>query len=301
MAEFADFTLPDIPIQAVDDPDLEEAGISLSMLRLDLAHPLISGNKWFKLKHNLLQARREGQSTLLSFGGAWSNHLHALAAAGNLYGFSTIGVIRGELPDPLNICLQEAVNAGMHLYAVPRSSYRAKDTELLAELNTRFGSFYLIPEGGGNREGALGCAEIPSLYVHKRFDLVTLACGTGTTLAGVASTSSLPILGFQVLRGQGYLSREVVNLQAQFDLSANCDWRMNDQFHFGGYAKADSKLLSFLAKFESRHGIPLEPVYSAKMLYGIYALSKKRDFFPQNCSILAIHGGGLQGRRGFKL
>ena len=301
MAEFADFTLPNIPIQAVDDPDLEEAGISLSMLRLDLAHPLISGNKWFKLKHNLLQARREGQSTLLSFGGAWSNHLHALATAGNLYGFSTIGVIRGELPDPLNLCLQEAVDAGMHLYAVPRSSYRAKDTEMLAELNTRFGSFYLIPEGGANRQGALGCAEIPSLYVHKRFDLVTLACGTGTTFVGVASTSSLPILGFQVLRGQGYLSREVANLQAQFDLSANCDWRMNDQFHFGGYAKADSELLSFLTKFESRHGIPLEPVYSAKMLYGIYALSKKRDIFPQNCSILAIHGGGLQGRRGFKI
>lgn len=294
------FDLPDIPVQTIEDPVLDAAGISLSILRTDLVHPVISGNKWFKLKHNLINARRKGKNTLLSFGGAWSNHLHALAEAGKIYGFSTVGVVRGELPATLNPCLQEAQDAGMILHPVDRHSYRTKDSTLLFLLKEKFGNFHLIPEGGANLEGAMGCAEISSLYSEMDFDLVTLACGTGTTLAGLASVSRIPILGFQVLKGEGYLSKEVRQFQSQTGLKAVCEWTINEEFHVGGYARTNDKFMAFLTEFETMHGIPLEPVYSGKLLYGIFALAKKRDFFPQKYSILAIHGGGLQGRRGFE-
>ena len=293
------FELPEIPVQAIIDPVLDAAGLSLSILRTDLVHPVISGNKWFKLKHNLISARQKGKNTLLSFGGAWSNHLHALAHAGKIFGFSTVGVVRGELPSILNPCLDEAREAGMILHPVDRTTYRNKDSNLLSLLKEQYGEFHLIPEGGANLAGALGCAELTSLYSDKDFDLVTLACGTGTTLAGLASASCLPILGFQVLKGDGYLANEVQLFQNQTGLKAACKWTINDEFHMGGYAKTNNKFLAFLTEFESRHGIPLEPVYSGKLLYGIFALAKKRDFFPQKCSILAIHGGGLQGRRGY--
>lgn len=295
-----EFTLPDIPVQLLDDPLLDDCGLSLSILRTDLVHPVISGNKWFKLKYNLLRARQQGQTTLLSFGGAWSNHLHALAAAGKQYGFSTIGVVRGEIPAPLNACLEDAAKAGMQLVPMDRASYRHKlDAVIENDLRARFGDFYLIPEGGANREGALGCAEIPSLYNEHDYDLVCLACGTGTTLTGLASTSGIPLLGFQVLKGDSYLENQVTAQLLDFGLSSTCEWSINTDFHCGGYAKTSAGLLHFLSEFETRHRVPLEPVYSAKLLFGIYELSKKRDFFPQNCSILVIHGGGLQGLRGF--
>jgi len=293
------FDLPDIPVQAIKDPVLDAAGVSLSILRTDLVHPVISGNKWFKLKHNLISARQKGKKTLLSFGGAWSNHLHALAHAGRIFDFCTVGVIRGELPTTLNPCLVEAQEAGMILHPVDRITYRNKDSTLISLLKELYGDFHLIPEGGGNLEGAMGCAEIASLYSENDFDLVTLACGTGTTLAGLASVSCLPILGFQVLKGDGYLAEEVRQFLTKTSLKATCEWTINDEYHVGGYAKTNDKFMAFLTEFESRHGIPLEPVYSGKLLYGIFALAKKRDFFPQKCSILAIHGGGLQGRRGY--
>lgn len=295
------FTLPDIPVQPVSDPALAAAGVSLSVLRLDQVHPVISGNKWFKLKHNLLRAREAGRDTLLSFGGPWSNHLHALAAAGQIFGFRTIGIVRGELPSPLNPCLQDAGTAGMLLRGISRRDYAARDAPaFIAALREKYGDFHLIPEGGANREGMLGCAEITSLYRQEDFDRVCLACGTGTMLAGMATTSRVPLLGFQVLKGTGYLSGAVENLFDRYDLAPACSWAMEERFHGGGYARVSPELMQFLTEFRERHGIPLEPVYSGKLLYGIFQAVKKRDIFPQNSRILAVHGGGLQGLRGFK-
>lgn len=294
------FSIPEIPVQVINEPWFKDSGVSLSILRTDLVHPVISGNKWFKLKYNLLRARQQGKTTLLSFGGVWSNHLHALAEAGKQYGFSTIGLVRGEIPEPLNACLRDTEQAGMQLVSMSREAYRHKhELNTLKDLETQFGDFYLIPEGGANREGALGCAEIPSLYNEFNYDLICLACGTGTTLTGLISSSTVPVLGFQVLKGASYLKNQVTSQLQEFALTPTCDWTINTDFHCGGYAKTSVKLMHFLADFEARHGVPLEPVYSAKLLYGIYELSKKRDFFPQNCSILVVHGGGLQGCRGF--
>jgi 1-aminocyclopropane-1-carboxylate deaminase len=292
--------LPDIPVQPVEDPVLASAGISLSVLRLDLVHPVISGNKWFKLKYNLARAREADHGNLLTFGGPWSNHLHALAFAGAEFGFRTTGIVRGELPSPLNACLQDARNAGMHLAGISRHDYaRRHDPALIGSLEDQHGPFHLVPEGGANLEGIRGCSEIPDLYPEAGFDLVCLACGTGTTLAGMATTSKVPLMGFQVLKGDGYLAGAVRGMVSAHGLAESCPWSVADTFHFGGYARVSAKLMQFLTEFQARHGIPLEPVYSAKLLYGIYALAKKRDIFPQNSRILAIHGGGLQGLRGY--
>jgi len=298
------FIQADIPVQPVEDPLLEESGIRLSVLRLDLLHPVISGNKWFKLKHNLAAARRQGKNTILSFGGPWSNHLHALSVAGKNLGFKTIGVVRGTLPEPLTACLADARNAGMELVGVSRADYREKTTSaFITRLRERYGDFYLVPEGGANLEGVQGCAEIPALYQdnsrQENFDLVCMACGTGTMLTGLSLTSQVPLLGVQVLKGEGYLAREVESALNRYQLKASCPWHIVDDWHLGGYAKVSPELMVFLTEFEQSHGIPLEPVYSGKLMYGLFTAIKKRDFIPQNSSILVIHGGGLQGLRGY--
>ncbi len=295
-----EFSTPDIPVQTINDPLLEGTGVSLSILRTDLIHPVVSGNKWFKLKHNLIKAREQNKTCLLSFGGPWSNHLHALAEAGRLFDFQTIGLVRGELPSPLNPCLADASASGMLLQPVDRSTYRQKtNPEYLASLQELYPDAYLIPEGGANREGALGCAELNLYYDEQQFDLVSMACGTGIMLTGLATSSAIPLMGFQVLKGDAYLERQISNNFQHFGLTSQCRWSINDRFHFGGYAKTTDELITFINRFERIHNIPLEPVYVGKMLCGLYQLIKKRDFFPQNYRILVIHGGGLQGNRGF--
>ena len=298
---FLDRLVPqDTPVEAIRDPVLERAGVQLSVLRLDRIHPQISGNKWFKLIRNLERARAEGHETLLSFGGPWSNHLHALARAGQICGLRTIGIVRGELPSPLNACLSDARAAGMTLVGMSRADYaRKSEPDIIASLHARFGRFYLIPEGGANREGLLGCADIPERYDQDSFDLVCMACGTGTMLAGMALTSRLPLVGVQVLKGAGYLVREVDDYFSRYGLAPQVPWRILEDWHHGGYARVTNELLRFLTEFEADHGIPLEPVYSGKLLYAIYEAAKKRDIFPHNSRILAVHGGGLQGLRGF--
>jgi 1-aminocyclopropane-1-carboxylate deaminase len=293
------FNIRDIPVEHIQDAVFNDAGCRLSVLRTDLVHPDISGNKWFKLKHNLIRARQEGHKTLLSFGGAWSNHLHALAFAGKTFGFNTVGIVRGGVPEPLNPCLRDAAEAGMRLIGISRLDYRKKeDPALLNTLRERLGDFYLIPEGGANREGALGCAEILHLVNQEEVDLIAMACGTGTMLTGLASNACKPLLGIQVLKGEGYLERQIQDNFLRFGMEAACTWSINDQLHDGGYARASPALLSFINKFEADTGIPLDPVYTGKLLNALYIL-KKRDFFPQKCRILAIHSGGIQGRRGF--
>ncbi len=294
------FITSEIPVQKIDDPFLKGTGVSLSILRTDLIHPVVSGNKWFKLKYNLIQARAQGKSCLLSFGGPWSNHLHALAEAGHLYNFQTIGLVRGELSSPLNSCLEDAKKAGMLLEGISRSIYREKENpDYLQSLQQRFPDAFVIPEGGANSEGVAGCADLTRYYDEQQFDLVCMACGTGTMLTGLASASAIPLLGFQVLKGTNYLDHQIRTNFLKFGLTSHCNWSINDKFHFGGYAKTTEALLRFIKRFERTNEIPLEPVYSGKMLYGLYELIKKRDFFPQNYRIMVVHGGGLQGKRGF--
>ncbi len=279
--------------------DCRDKGISLDVLRCDLIHPLLSGNKWYKLKYNLQAAQAAGQQTLLSFGGAWSNHLHALAAAASLSGLRSIGVVRGELPEPLSACLQDARAMGMTLHGIPRNRWPDKyDERFVTGLRERYGDFYLIPEGGANLAGIRGCMGMLDTVNTSDFDLIAVACGTGTTLTGLICSTSTPVLGVQILKGEDYLAREVVQFCGQYDLQPRAPYRIESDWHFGGYARTTPALLAFIREFSASSGLPLEPVYSGKLLYALLAMIRQGNI-AAGSRILLIHGGGLQGARGF--
>lgn len=290
------------PIQEIHDPVLEQAGVRLLVKRLDQVHPIISGNKWYKLKYNLLAARERGFETLLSFGGAYSNHIHALAGAGYVYGFKTIGVIRGEEYLPLNPTLQFAVDHGMQLVYLNRADYRLKDSnEIIERLEEKFGDFYLIPEGGSNALAVKGCAEIIA-EIDLPFDVIACACGTGGTLAGLIAglEGKRQALGVAVLKGAEFLRTDVRNLLQESVAHQYNNWQINLDYHFGGYAKTTESLIRFIREFESKHGIPLEQVYTGKLMFGLYDLLVAGRF-QRGQIVLALHSGGLQGRAGFAL
>jgi 1-aminocyclopropane-1-carboxylate deaminase len=293
------------PIQQIDSKLTKYANVELYVLRLDLVHPLINGNKWFKLKYNLEAAKQENLETILTFGGAYSNHIHATAAAGNLFGFKTIGVIRGEETLPLNPTLEFARSQGMQLVYIDRQTYRQRNSELHQDLIARFGQIFIIPEGGCNLNGVKGCTEIISQEYN--FDTVCIACGTGTTLAGIAlSLNALQhVIGFSVLKGGDFLKSDIENLLAQYQASVpmaapkTVSWELISNYHFGGYAKVNDELLRFVHEFKQMHGIPLDYVYTAKMVYGVMDLLKQGYFkYFNRCRILLIHTGGLQGNLG---
>ncbi len=288
------------PLQQIIEPFLAEKGIRLFMLRTDLNHPEISGNKLYKLKYNLLAAREQKKDTILTFGGAFSNHIAATAAAGKEYGLKTIGIIRGEKSSENNPTLSLAKANGMHLHFVSRELYRDK-TALLAYTEKIFGNnIFIIPEGGSNKEGVKGCMEIVS-SIQIPFDVICSACGTGATIAGMILSlkEEQKALGFQVLKAENYIQREVHNWLKIYGQEDKKNWQINEDFHFGGYAKTNAELSQFVKKFQEKHQIPLDPIYTAKMMYGIMELIRK-DHFPKNTTIIAIHTGGLQGNQGFK-
>ncbi len=285
------------PLQELTDVRLARAGVRLLIKREDRLHPIVSGNKWHKLKYNLEAAKAQEQRTLLSFGGAYSNHIHALAEAGAACGFDTIGVIRGEPCERLNPTLQFAVERGMRLHYLSRADYRRKQNrEIVEALKVEFGDFYLIPEGGSNALAVKGCREIVT-DIDQPFDLIATACGTGATLAGLVTglTGDQQALGFAVLKGAAFLRDEVVELLKSATNSAYDNWSINLDYHFGGYAKTTPELFQFIADFEADHAIPLEPIYTGKMLYGLFDLIG-RGVFRRGSTIVAIHTGGLQGR-----
>jgi 1-aminocyclopropane-1-carboxylate deaminase len=264
-------------------------------------HSQINGNKWFKLKYNLVEAKERKLTTILTFGGAYSNHIYATAAAGNLFGFRTIGLIRGEENIPLNPTLEFAVAQGMQLIYIDRQTYKKRHTEELQnQLKQRFGEVFMIPEGGCNLNGMRGCTEI--LKTVKGFDTICLACGTGTTLAGMTLSLNQPqrVIGFPVLKGGNFLKEDINNLLTNYlasDLPTPVNfpapWQLISDYHFGGYAKVTNKLKLFCQDFQQQHDIPLDYVYTGKMFYGVMDLITK-GFFKSE-SLLLIHTGGLQG------
>lgn len=268
--------------------------------REDLADPVIGGNKWRKLKYNLLQAEILGQHRLLTFGGAWSNHIYATAAAGKRFGFNTIGIIRGEAHDPPNPTLRFAQNCGMQLVYIDRNTYRNKTSEYFIEhLHERFGDFYLLPEGGSNRLALKGCAEIVD-DIDADFDVISVACGTGATLAGLI-TSLEPhqhATGFAALKNADFLNEEVENMLSECGGRGFSNWHIETRYHFGGYAKTSPDLFAFIRRFKSDFGIELDAVYTGKMLYGLFDLIGK-GAFDRGTRIVAVHTGGLQGNAGF--
>jgi 1-aminocyclopropane-1-carboxylate deaminase len=288
--------ISNIPLQQIDDEILRSHGVKLYVLRTDLSNKDISGNKLFKLKYNLLQAKKFKCDTLLTFGGAFSNHIAATAAAGKNFGFKTMGIIRGEKQLPLNPTLQYATECGMQLHYVPRSLY--KDKILLNNyVKEQFDDegIYFIPEGGSNELGVKGCEEITN-FIPIDFDYIVVSCGTGATVSGIIRSlkNEQHAIGFQILKGDGYIRNELNKWLANDDKD---NWHINEDYHFGGYAKVKQELITFVNDFEKTHNIPLDFVYTAKMMFGTYDLIKT-GFFARGKTIVFVHTGGIQGNAG---
>ena len=283
------------PLHHLPDPFPTPVGIDLWLKRDDLLHPQMSGNKWRKLKYNLVAARAGGFDTLLTFGGAFSNHLYATAAAGRLNDLKTIGIVRGDelARQPLNPTLTFCREAGMTLHFISRADYQRKDDPaFLDELAAGFGPFYHLPEGGTNALAVRGTAEImPEIETQLGFapDVVACAVGTGGTVAGLAQSASArtQVLGFVALKTQHFKLPELITNPLPLHLITD--------YHFGGYARTTPELLTFMAVFEQKTSVLIEPIYTAKLLFGLYDLAR-RGYFPPGARVVAVHTGGLQGR-----
>ncbi len=288
----------DIPNQRVRLPILEEKGIRLCVKREDLIHEHVSGNKFRKLKYNLVEAKKKKYTKVLTFGGAYSNHIAATAAAAKQYGLRSVGVIRGEeLHNKVreNPTLRFAASQGMQLKFISRELYRAKTSEtFLKEIRKEVGNAFILPEGGTNALAVKGCEEILTRQ-DKAFTHICAAVGTGGTLAGIINTAGnhQQVIGFPALKG-GLLRDEIDKFANQRRYELVLD------HHFGGYAKINSTLITFINEFKQKTNIPLDPVYTGKMMYGILDMVEKDSFLPGS-NVLAIHTGGLQGIEGMNL
>ncbi|MFI2430886.1 1-aminocyclopropane-1-carboxylate deaminase/D-cysteine desulfhydrase [Streptomyces sp. NPDC018693] len=280
------------PLQEAVDERFARRGVRLLLKRDDLIHPELIGNKWRKLAPNLEAA--EGR-TLVTFGGAWSNHLRATAAAGRLLGLRTVGVVRGqELADrPLNPSLARCAADGMRLHFVDRSTYRRKaDPDVVARVLREVGAgdAYVVPEGGSNTAAVRACTALGA-ELRGRADVIALACGTGGTLAGLAAGlgPDQGALGIPVLKG-GFLTDEIRRLQQAAFGGPRGTWSLDERFHCGGYARTTPELHTFAEDFERRHGLPVERLYVAKMLYGLVALADE-GAFPRGTRLAAVITG----------
>ena len=281
-----------IETKEISFPVLKEKEVRLFIKRIDKIHPFVSGNKWFKLKYNLLEAQKQGLNTLLTFGGAYSNHIAATAFAAQEKGLKSIGIIRGEQHLPLNPTLRFAIESGMKLHYVSRSYYREKTIpDFLEKLKVQFGDFYLIPEGGTNELAIQGAAEI--LDSNDTQDYICCAVGTGGTITGIinASNAKQTVIGFPAIKGFKQLERDINSW------TNSTNYKFINDYVGNGYAKINNELVDFINKFNSTHNVALDAIYNGKMLLGILDLVAK-DYFPRGSSILAIHTGGLQANQG---
>ena len=266
--------------------------------REDLIHPIVSGNKFRKLKYNILQAKVEKKTKLLTFGGAFSNHIAAVAFAAKENGFQSVAIIRGdELENRVseNPTLSFARNCGMHFEFVSRETYRKKsELEFVENLKEKHGGFYLIPEGGTNELAIKGCQEILNEDDYA-FDYICCSVGTGGTISGIINSAKeyQKVLGFPALKGD-FLKDEICKFVK------NNRWDFISDYHFGGYGKVNDDLITFINAFYKQNKIPLDPIYTAKMAFGVIDLIKS-NYFPENSKILIIHTGGLQGIQGMNI
>jgi 1-aminocyclopropane-1-carboxylate deaminase len=285
----------DLPQVITQEIKLNHEDIQLFVRREDLIHPFVSGNKFRKLRYNLEEAFRQKQTKLVTFGGAFSNHIAAVAFAGKTNGFETIGIIRGdELKDNWhdNPTLQFAYSCGMQFEFVTREVYRSKEhVDYLEQLKAQFGTFYLIPEGGTNAWAVKGCEEIITER-DAEYDYVCVAVGTGGTISGIINGSfdHQKIIGFPVLKGD-FLQKDICSF------AQKNNWSLNLDYHFGGYGKVTPELIQFINSFYGAHAVPLDPIYTGKMVFGVMDLIEK-NYFEKGSKILLIHTGGLQGIEG---
>lgn len=295
-----DINLPIYPgqltIDTVESELLTEKKLKLHFLRLDKIHPVISGNKWYKLKYYLADAVDEGYGKILTFGGAYSNHIVAAACAARQYHLSATAIIRGERPAVLNHTLSDALDFGMELQFLSRHEYnsvkRGAETDFS---NQFFKDHYFIPEGGYGRKGVMGAAEILQYKDISSYTHIVAAIGTGTTIAGIVKSASpgQKVLGMSVMKNNSALPVEIASLLGG---ALPDNLQIIHDYHFGGYAKKSQELLDFMNRFYRLSNIPLDFVYTGKLMYGIFDLIGK-EYFPQGAEILAIHSGGLQGNR----
>ena len=303
----------------IETPATRQRRVRLLLWRDDLLNPALPGNKARKLKYNLLAARQQGHGTLLTFGGAYSNHLAAVAAAGRQQGFGTIGLVRGEETLPLNPTLGQCAADGMRLHYLDRATYRRQaEPAFLAALVPRFGPAYVLPEGGTNALALHGMAElVPEIRRHTDFDTLAVAVGTGGTLAGVVLGLGLELelrvgpglqpgraggpgraLGIVALKGGAGLRADVDELTRRAAGQVYQNYALHAGYHFGGYAHYSAPLLAFIRAFEAAHGVLLDPIYTGKLLFGVLDLVDQ-GYFPAGSTVVVVHTGGLQAWAGW--
>ena len=282
--------------QEINEPLFEQMGVQVFMLRDDLLHSEISGNKWRKLKYNVLEAKSKGLNTLVTVGGSHSNHIAAAAAAGKEFGLKTIGIIRGYEAYRKNKTLKQAAELGMEIRFLDKVEYARMEERHLPQLQEELGDFYFVPLGGGNSLGTKGSMEIvndlPSNTTH-----ISVPCGTGSTLAGISLGASKEqhCLGFPVMKNGIFIYDEVREFQKKF--SSQKEFELFTDYHFGGFGKMKPELITFINQFYKQHQIALDGIYTGKMMFGLYSLIE-RGHFPKGSVITAIHTGGVQGNQG---
>lgn len=296
-----------VKIDQIHETLFEEKQVKVHLLREDLLHKEISGNKWRKLKYNVLIAQQKKCDALLTFGGAFSNHIAATAAAGKEMEIKTIGIIRGQEADLSNSTLHFAAQCGMEIVRVTREEYNRKaETAYQHALRAQFGNIWIVPEGGANYEGINGCTEILTPE-HANYSVIATACGTGSTMAGISLSlkEHQRAIGFSALKAKGYMQNEVKKHLNWFLMDEELadeyleSISFQESYHFGGFGKINDELVAFIQHFWKKHSIELDGLYTGKMLFGIYDLIKN-DFFHPGENILVVHTGGLQGNAGLE-
>jgi 1-aminocyclopropane-1-carboxylate deaminase len=280
-------------VQSLQDDALQAKNMAAAILRLDLIHPVISGNKWFKLKYYLQQAVQEQKKGLLTFGGAWSNHLVAAAYACMQTGIDCVGVVRGK-PDSLYPSLRDAMDYHMQLVTVERAAY-ANEQQLAQDMLHQYPDYLIVPQGGQGAPGVAGAAEITMLLPFHQYTHILCAVGTGTMLAGLVK-SSLPhqqVIGISSLKVDAHHNTMAAFVQQQ---TGRTNFSIVTDYHFGGYARCNDVLVTFMNDFYDRHQVPTDFVYTGKLLYGVWDMIGK-DYFLPGSRLLIVHSGGLQGNR----
>jgi len=283
--------------QQLFHPLFEEKGVTVFILRDDLLHPGISGNKWRKLKYNLLAVAEKGVQTIVTVGGSHSNHIAAVAEAGKVFGFKTIGLIRGYEAYRDNSTLKKAAELGMEIRFFDKNPFNKIEAEYLPKLKQEL-DFSFVPMGGGNIRGMKGCVEINEDIEPSTTHILT-ACGTGSTLAGIVAgaRSNQQVIGFPAMKNGAFMTTDVNKYLNDFGTEIKRNFRINTDYHFGGFAKLKPELVDFINQFKRDHGIALDGIYNGKMMFGLFDLLKK-DYFPKGSIITSIHTGGVQGNLG---